>query len=275
LMHALMASPESLFQGIYQFFRDDVFAPSEQERLKRTGDDRIIDRYKTFMGTLHTTPEYKMVWENYKQAQRQHSSMDSDWDRARDIRSPVGRAFSKLKTRVMMKLEEMEETLSPENRDIWKPSVDETKADFEKMFSDWHRGKLTTGRVLGLLDPRGIVESRRRIRRVNESIEMFAGRDMEQMQVTEFLSALETAEMDLEDAGCPAESDARVMLEELMNMIDSGRERQEFSAKSFLPYAEDVIGAIRSCRQVDNRTAQSVAEDLEVALTRAQEVDRY
>jgi hypothetical protein len=104
---------------------------------------------------------------------------------------------------------------------------------------------------------------------------MFAGRDLEQLQMTEFLSALEVADMDLEDAGCPAESDARVMLEELMNMIDSGRERQGFSTTSFLPYAEDVVEAVRSCRHVDNRTAQDVASDLEIALDRAQEVDRY
>jgi hypothetical protein len=266
IMHALMMSPENTLQGLYQFFRDDVFGPTQQERLKRTGDDKIIDRYHTFIGTLHLTPEYKLVWENYKQAQRRHSSMDSDFDRARDIQHPVGRAFSKLKSKVMMKLDEMERTMSPENRDLWKPSIDQERKSFEKIFSNWYTGKMTTGRVLGLLDPRGIVESRKRGRRISEAVEMFAGRDLEQLQMSEFLAALETADMDLEDAGCPAESDARVMLEELMAMIDSGRERQEFNTASFLPYAQDAIRAVRSCHHIDKYVAQKVAGDLETAL---------
>jgi len=275
LLHALMMSPESSLQGLYQFFRDDVFGPTQQERLKRTGDDKIIDRYQTFIGTLHMTPEYKLVWENYKQAQRRHSSMDSDFDRARDIQHPVGRAFNKLKSKVMMKLDEMEKTMSPENRDLWKPSIDQERESFEKIFNNWYTGKMTTGRVLGLLDPRGIVESRRRGNRVSEAGEMFAGRDLEQLQTTEFLTALETAEMDLEDAGCPADSDARVFAFEAMEMIERARERPGYSVKMIVPIAQQAIDAIMSCPKVDKYVAQRVANDLETALDRAQEVDRF
>jgi len=274
IMHALMMSPENSIQGLYQFFRDDVFGPTQQERLKRTGDDKIIDRYHTFLGTLHLTPEYKLVWENYKKAQRLHASMDSEFDRARDIQHPVGRAFSKLKNKVMMKLDEMEKTLSPENRDLWKSSIDQERKSFEKIFSNWYAGKMTTGRVLGLLDPRGIVESRKRGRRISEAAEMFAGRDLEQLKMSEFLAALETADMDLEDAGCPAESDARAMLEELMSMIDSGRERPDFNVSSFTSFAENVIQAVRSCRHIDRSVGHRVAADLELALSQAGEIDR-
>jgi hypothetical protein len=275
IMHALMSSPENAIQGLYQFFRDDVFGPTQQERLKRTGDDKIIDRYQTFIGTLHLTPEYKLVWENYKQAQRRHSSMDSDFDRARDIQHPVGRAFNKLKSKLMMKLEEMERTLSPENRDLWKPSIDQERESFEKIFSNWYAGKMTTGRVLGLLDPRGIVESRRRGRGISEAGEMFAGRDLEQLQTSEFLAALETAEMDLEDAGCPEDSEARVITFEAMEMIDRGRERPGYNTSALVPIANDVISAIRECEHIDTQTAESIAKDLEAALDRTQEVDRY
>jgi len=275
IMHALMMSPENSIQGLYQFFRDDVFGPTQQERLKRTGDDKIIDRYHTFLGTLHLTPEYKLVWENYKKAQRLHASMDSEFDRARDIQHPIGRAFSKLKNKVMMKLDEMEKTLSPENRDLWKSSIDQERKSFEKIFSNWYAGKMTTGRVLGLLDPRGIVESRKRGRRISEAAEMFAGRDLEQLKMSEFLAALETADMDLEDAGCPAESDARGMLEELMSLIDSGRERLDFNVSSFTSFSENVIQAVRSCRHIDRNVGHRVAADLELALSQAGEIDRY
>ena len=253
----------------------DMFGPTKEDRLKRAGDDKVIDRYQTFMGTLHLMPEYKMVWDNYKKAQNRHASMDRDFDRARDIRHPVGRAFSKLKSKVLMKFDELEETLSPETRDIWQESVDEMRGIFEKLFRDWYLHKITTGRVLAQLDPRGVVESRIRRVKISEAGEMFAGRDLEQLQMSEFLAALEMADMDLEDAGCPAESDARVMLEELMVMIDSGRDRQGFSGASFASIAEDVISAIRSCRQVDMREAQRISADLEMALSKAQEADRF
>jgi len=275
IFHAMMMPTGTIFQGLYQFFKDDVFGPTQQERLKRTGDEKIIDNYQTFIGTLHMTPEYKTVWENYKQAQRRHSSMDSDFDKARDIQHPVGKAFSKLKTRVMMKLDELEKTLSPENRDIWKPSVDQTRSEFKKMFEDWYAGKLTTGRVLGLLDPRGIVESRKKRSRVVEGSEMFAGKDLEQLQTTEFLVALESAEMDLEDAGCPETSEARVMIVDAMKMIDSVRSRPGYNTSSLVSIGNKVISAIRACEHIDRYVAQRVANELELALAGTQEFDRY
>ena len=258
-------------KGILQ----DMFGPTKEDRLKRAGDDKVIDRYHTFMGTLHLTPEYQIVWDNYKMAQRRHASMDSDFDLARDIQHPVGKAFNKLKSKVLMKFDELEETLSPETRDIWQRSVDEMREIFEKLFNDWYEFKLTTGRVLAVLDPRGVVESRIRRNKIFESGEMFAGRDLEQLQMSEFLNALEAADMDLEDAGCPAASDARVMVEELMDMIDSERDRPEFSVATFAADADDVISAIRSCYHIHELTAQRIADDLAMALAKAQEIHRY
>jgi hypothetical protein len=60
-----------------------------------------------------------------------------------------------------------------------------------------------------------------------------------------------------------------------MVMIDSGRERQGFSSANFASTAEDVISAIRSCRQVDMREAQRISADLEMALSKAQEAERF
>jgi hypothetical protein len=254
---------------------EDMFGPTTTQRLERTGDDKIIDRYHAFFGMLHTLPEYRMVWENYKQAQRSHASMDPGADYARDPNHPIGKAFESLKSKVLGKLDELERTLSPETRDIWKSDLDEQRYLFRKVFEDWARGKMTTGRVLTILDSRGTVESRRRRRSLSEAGEMVAGRDLEQLQTTEFITALETADMDLEDAGCPEDSDARVFAFEAMEMIEKGRERPGYSVTMIAPIAQQVIEAIRSCPHVDKYVAQRVANDLELALDRTQEVDRF
>lgn len=159
-IEALYMRPDGIIPAMVELVKS-MFAPSTAERLKETGDDVIIRNYQNFLGTLHMTEEYQMIWDNYKKAQRRHASMDDDFDRARDIRHPVGRAFSKLKARVLMKFDELEETLSPENKDIWADDVEQQRQVFMKIFNDWARAKITTGRVLGMLDPRGIVESKR------------------------------------------------------------------------------------------------------------------
>ena len=271
---ALMSSPESIIDAVTGFF-GDMFGPTEEERLKKTGDAQVIDEYQTFLGTLHMTPEYKMVWENYKKAQRRHASMDRDFDRARDIRHPVGRAFNKLKSKLMMKLDELEETLSPENRDLWKSSVDESRAEFEKIFNDWYLRKITTGRVLAMLDPRGVVESRRRGRKLSEGGEMVAGRDLAQLQTSEFLAALETAHMDLEDAGCQPTSDAYTLTLQAMDDIDAMREDPTYDTRSLIEIGDEVVEAIRSCPQIDRGAAERIAGDIADALTRTQELDRF
>jgi len=265
---ALMSSPESIIDAVIGIF-SDMFGPTEGERLHKTGDDRVIDEYQTFLGTLHMTPEYRTVWENYKKAQQRHSSMDSDFDRARDIQHPVGRAFNKLKSKLMMKLDELERTLSPENRDLWKPSVDESRAEFEKIFNDWYLHKITTGRVLAMLDPRGVVESRIRGKRLSEAGEMFAGRDLEQLQTSEFLNALEMAHMDLEDAGCPPTSAAYTLTLQAMEDIDAMREDPAYSAMSLAEIGDEVVQAIRSCPHIDPSEADRIAGDIEDALARA------
>jgi hypothetical protein len=120
-----------------------------------------------------------------------------------------------------------------------------------------------------------IAHSLRSGKRFTEGSEMFAGRDLEQMQISEFLAALETAEMDLEDAGCPDDSDARVILFQAMEMIDKGRERPDFGPQSLVSIASEVTSAIRSCEHIGEDVAESVASDIESALDRAQESDRY
>lgn len=273
LGQALMSG--QVFDAIVGLFKDAV-APTAQERLRETGDDKLIEEYQRFLGTLHLTPEYKMVWENYKQAQRNHASDDPEWDRARAIRSPVGIAFSKLKGRVLHRLDELERNLSRKNRDIWQDDIEEQRQIFTKMFYDWEGRRLTTGRVLGLLDPRGIVEGRNKSgRKLREAGEMFAGRDLAQMQTSEVLNALEAALMDLEDAGCPDDSDARAVLDEAMDLIESVRERPNYDTSMLVPILSDAVAEVRKCPHVSPYVAQRVANDIEMALDRSQEIERF
>ena len=274
-IEALYMRPDGIIPALVGLVKD-MFAPSVGERLKETGDDVIIRQYQNFLGTLHLKPEYRAVWENYKQAQRRHASMDSDFDRAQDIRHPVGRAFNKLKRMVLGKFDELEETLSPENRDIWAVDVDEQRQIFMKIFSDWEKGKITTGRVLGMLDPKGIVESRKKAgHRLSEAGEMFAGRDLAQLQTTEVLTALETALMDLEDAGCPDDSDARAVLDEAMDWIDTAREKTNYDTSMLVQVVSDAVAVVRRCPHVSPRVAQRVADEIEIALDSSQETDRF
>jgi hypothetical protein len=39
---------------------EDMFGPTTTQRLERTGDDKIIDRYHAFFGMLHTLRVYMM-----------------------------------------------------------------------------------------------------------------------------------------------------------------------------------------------------------------------
>lgn len=269
LGQALMSGSGQFFDAIVSLFKD-AFGPTEEERLKRSGDDRVIDEYQRFLGTLHMTPEYKAIWENYKQAQRSHASMDSDFDRARDPQHSVGRAFNKLKSRVLGKFDELERTLSPENRDIWQPSVDDSRATFRKIFDDWEMRKITTGRVLSLLDSRGINEGR-----IREAGEMFAGKDLEQMQTTKLVTALEAALMDLEDVGCPDDSDARVITDQVIDTIEKMRDRSDYDTSMLPPVVSRAIYAIRTCRHIPPREAEHIANQVATALDSSQVIDRF
>lgn len=273
LGQALMSG--QFFDAVVGLFKDAV-APTDQERLRETGDDKLIDEYQRFLGTLHLTPEYKTVWENYKRAQRSHSNMDPNFDGARDIQHPAGRAFVKLRTRVFMKLKDLDDTLSPENRDIWQADVEEQRQIFKKIFEDWSKGKLTTGRVLGLLDPRGIVEGKRKSGgRLREAGEMFAGLDLMQMQTTQVANALETALMDLEDVGCPVDSDARVITDQALDMVEKMRNRPDYDASMLPPVVNRAIYAVRTCKHIPPGEAQRIAGEIAMALDISQEIDRY
>lgn len=272
-IEALYMSPQGVIPTLMQM-ASEMFAPSTEERLHDAGDDRIISDYQNFLGTLHMMPEYKAVWENYKQAQGRHASMDPEFDRARDIRHPVGRAFSKLKARVLMKFDELERTLSPENRDIWAKDVEDQRQVFKKIFSDWEMGKITTGRVLGMLDPRGIVEGKNR-RKIVEAGEMFAGRDLEQMQTTKLVAALETALMDLEDVGCPMNSVAHTALDSIIDTIEKMRNRPDYSTSMLSPVVNKAIYAVKTCKQIPPADASRISGDLEDSLVMSQEINRY
>ena len=245
----------------------DMFGPTKEDRLKRAGDDKVIDRYHTFMGTLHLMPEYKMVWDNYKTAQNRHASMDSDFDRARDIRHPVGRAFSKLKSKVLMKFDELEETLSPETRDIWQESVDEMRGIFEKLFRDWYLHKITTGRVLAQLDPRGVVESRIRRVKISEGSEMFWGKDAVFMQLSKASNVIEAALMDMEDAGCPDHSFAHTHLEEALVDLEKagGMDEVGLIYDEIIQVLHGAQTAVRNCREIDTESAYRIALDIDTA----------
>ena len=273
LGQALMSG--QFFDAIVGLFKDSV-APTDQERLMETGDDKFIEEYQSFLATLHLTREYQMVWENYKEAQRHHASNDPDWDRARAVRSPVGIAFSRLKGRVLNKLDELEKNLSRKNRDIWKDDIDQQRQVFTKMFHDWGGGKLTTGRVLALLDPKGVVENKRKAgRKLSEAGEMFAGMDLMQMQTTQVINALETALMDLEDIGCPDGSDALVITDQVVDTVEEMRNRPDYDTSMLPPVVKRAIYAVRTCKHIPPREAEHIAEEITMALDTSQEIDRY
>jgi len=112
-------------------------------------------------------------------------------------------------------------------------------------------------------------------REIMEAGEMFAGKDLAQMQTSEVLNSLEMALMDLEDAGCPDDSDARAVLDEAMDMIETVREKPNYDTSMLVPIVSDAVSAVRSCPDVSPYVAQRIANEIEVALVRSQEIDRY
>lgn len=263
LMQGLMSG--QVLDAIVGLFKDAI-DPTEQERLRETGDDRIIDEYQRFLGTLHLTPEYRMVWENYKQAQRNHASIDPERDRAREIRSPVGIAFSKLKGRVLNKLDELERTLSRENKDIWKADIDEQRQVFTKMFYDWEARKLTTGRVLGMLDPAGIVEGVKSRKKLLEAGEMVWGKDREGLRRTQLSTALDEALMDLEESGCQNE-DVFVAVTGAMDFIDRfDPALDDMNSQKIVDVVNGAISAVSDCPDLDEPDAAMISMKMMAAV---------
>lgn len=142
-----------------------------------------------------------------------------------------------------------------------------------EIMKEWGQGKITTGRVLSLLDPRGVVEGKRR--RVTEAGEMFADMDLMQMQTTQVVNALETALMDLEDVGCPDGSGARVIIDQVIDMVEKMRNRPDYDTSMLLPMVTRAVHAVRTCKHIPPREAELIAKDIEMALTVLQEIDRY
>jgi hypothetical protein len=131
----------------------DLFRPSDEKRLSRAGDDRVLRDLTNELGTFHRTPEYKVAWENYKTLQRQHRSMDTN--------PSIEKSLARLKERMYQGYDTAEASLSQENRDIWGPGLDFSRRCMDKLWRAFENRKITAGGLLGMLDPAGIVESKR------------------------------------------------------------------------------------------------------------------
>lgn len=149
---ALMYSPETTLDSIIGIIKD-IFRPSEEKRLRSTGDDKILRGLTNELGTLHRTPEYRVAWENYKVLQRQHRSMDT---------SPsIEKSLARLKERMYQGYDAAERALSRENRDIWGPKLGFSRKCMDKLWRAFENRKITAGGLLGMIAPEGIVESKK------------------------------------------------------------------------------------------------------------------
>jgi hypothetical protein len=96
-----------------------------------------------------------------------------------------------------------------------------------------------------------------------------------QLQTTEALTVLETALMDLEDAGCPDDSDARATLDQAMVWIETLREKPNYDTSMLVDVMNDAAGVVRNCHQIHPGEAERIASEIEMAIDRSQETDRY
>jgi len=150
---ALAYSPETTLDSIIALIKE-IFGPTHEEKLKRAGDDKVLDKLITELAMLHTTPEYRIAWENYKTLQRQHRSMDT---------SPaIEKALARIKERMFRAMDTAEASISRQNRDAVMPGMTSARRHTEKLWRGFEEGKLTAGGLLRMLDPAGISESRRR-----------------------------------------------------------------------------------------------------------------
>jgi hypothetical protein len=266
---ALMSSPGQLFDGIVGILKD-MFGPTTAQRLARAGDDKILQDLIRKMESIHTLPEYRVAWENVKAAQQRRSTNVRDYDPGRDPASPVGETLRRLMMRIEGYFDDAAQRLSPQNEDIWGRDLEQSRAGFQSMWEKWERGSLTTAGLLRSFDPKGINEAR-----LHEVGEMFAGKDLEQMQTTELVVALETALMNLEDIGCPDGSDARVITDQVIDMVEKMRNRPDYDTSMLPPVVNRAVYAIRTCKHIPPREAEHIARNVEMALNSSQEIDRF
>jgi hypothetical protein len=112
-------------------------------------------------------------------------------------------------------------------------------------------------------------------REIMEAGEMFAGMDLMQMQTTQVANALETALMDLEDVGCPDDSEARFITDQVIDMVEKMRNRPDYDTSMLPPVVSRAVRAVRTCKHIPPREAEHIAEEIEMALDASQEIDRY
>ena len=162
-----------------------------------------------------------------------------------------------MKDSINKKISSVEGSLSQSNRDIWEEKLSSTKANFENIFANWEMGKITTGGLLRMLDPAGVVESR-----IRESNGMFAGKDSQAMKMSELETAIESAMMDLDDCGCPSDSDPMTQANYVLEDVIPNR------PEAIESEVTDLMSAIDSCMSIDSIDAQKIAGSLGFALDR-------
>ena len=199
-----------------------MFAPSVSKRLSSTGDDEILRDYESFIKSINFLPSYRVAWENFKRGQNAGRTSRAPKDIER-------RAVLSLKDSINKKISSVEGSLSQSNRDIWEEKLSSTKANFENIFANWEMGKITTGGLLRMLDPAGVVESR-----IRESNGMFAGKDSDPM------------------------TQANYVLEDVIPNRPEAIESE----------VTDLMSAIDSCMSIDSIDAQKIAGSLGFALDR-------
>jgi len=227
-----------------------IFAPSTNKRLSSTGDDEILRDYESFVKSIKSLPSYRVAWENFKRSQNAGRTSRAPKDIER-------RAVLSLKDSINKKISSFEGSLSQSNKDIWEEKLSSARANFESIFANWEMGKITTGGLLRMLDPSGVVENR-----IRESNGMFAGKDMQAMKMSELETAVETAMMDLDDCGCPEDSDAMSQANHVLEYVIPNR------PESIESEITDLMSAIDSCMSIDSIDAQKIAGSLGFALDR-------
>ena len=227
-----------------------MFAPSVSKRLSSTGDDEILRDYESFIKSINFLPSYRVAWENFKRGQNAGRTSRAPKDIER-------RAVLSLKDSINKKISSVEGSLSQSNRDIWEEKLSSTKANFENIFANWEMGKITTGGLLRMLDPAGVVESR-----IRESNGMFAGKDSQAMKISELETAIESAMMDLDDCGCPSDSDPMTQANYVLEDVIPNR------PEAIESEVTDLMSAIDSCMSIDSIDAQKIAGSLGFALDR-------
>jgi len=100
---------------------------------------------------------------------------------------------------------------------------------------------------------------------LREAGEMFWGRDAVLMQLSKASNAIETALMDMEDAGCPGDSFAHSHLETSLDDLEKAGRLGDTGMvyDEIVKILHSAQTAARNCREIDRETAYRVARDID------------